>query len=171
MSKASYFSAAWLFLLGLSFWNADAFLARPMAVTRVAVLAVSKDHTNVNEDINERMNDTTTSRRNHLQHLAAMTATLTAVLPANAEDTPMREEQRKYIQESYSDFTKTKEGWLYREVKPGSGERASVGSRVVFDWSGYTIGKRPWSSWKKKVLVAFIVPIGWVSSSWSRTHV
>lgn len=164
ISRASSFAAAWLFLVGLPFWNADAFSAHPLAVTTRGgaseCFAVSKDHTSCNED-NESMKDTTTSRRSHLQHLAAMTAaaTLTAVLPANAEDTPMREEERKYIQESYSDFTKTKEGWLYREVKPGSGERASDGCRVVFDWSGYTIGKRPYCSWKKEMLVAFVVPI------------
>ena len=71
---------------------------------------------------------------------SAVAVASSAALPANAEDTKAREEQRKYIQESYADFTKTSDGLLYREVKPGSGERASEGDRIVFDWSGYTIG-------------------------------
>jgi FKBP-type peptidyl-prolyl cis-trans isomerase len=45
-----------------------------------------------------------------------------------------------FVQE-YSDFTKNeKEGWSYRDVKVGNGASPSMGDRVVFDWSGYTIG-------------------------------
>jgi len=42
--------------------------------------------------------------------------------------------------QSYSDFTKTEEGWQYKDVKVGSGDLPREGDRVVFDWSGYTIG-------------------------------
>ena len=95
--------------------------------------------------INQKNHDTSTTtsstrnnnRRRHLQHLLITSMIATATVtgnnispPAFAEDTPMREEQRKYIQESYEDFTKTSEGWLYRDVKPGSGERAKVGEYV-----------------------------------------
>jgi len=47
----------------------------------------------------------------------------------------------KFVQE-YEDFTRSKEGWSYRDVNPGrgGGPEASLGDRVVFDWSGYTIG-------------------------------
>ena len=46
----------------------------------------------------------------------------------------------KFVQE-YSDFTETPSGWRYRDVSVGSGTyTAKKGDRVVFDWSGYTIG-------------------------------
>jgi hypothetical protein len=45
----------------------------------------------------------------------------------------------KFVQE-YSDFTSTSEGWSFRDVTPGKGIAAEMGDRVVFDWSGYTIG-------------------------------
>ena len=87
------------------------------------------------------------SRRQHLQQFALLlvgaTATSTSLLPvsvANADMLADRDKERQYIQASYSDFTKTREGWSYREVKPGTGEKAREGDRVVFDWSGYTIG-------------------------------
>lgn len=45
------------------------------------------------------------------------------------------------------DFTSTDEGWSYKDVKVGSadskggaGGDLKDGDRVVFDWSGYTIG-------------------------------
>jgi FKBP-type peptidyl-prolyl cis-trans isomerase len=45
----------------------------------------------------------------------------------------------KFVQE-YSDFTKTNEGWSFRDVTVGTGASPNMGDRVVFDWSGYTIG-------------------------------
>lgn len=45
----------------------------------------------------------------------------------------------KFVQE-YADFTKTNEGWSYRDVSVGNGSSPTMGDRVVFDWSGYTIG-------------------------------
>jgi len=79
------------------------------------------------------------SRRTHLRQLALLpliTAISTAAtaqpsLPAHADDLAEREAQRKFIQESYSDFTKASEGWLYREVTAGSGEKAKQGDRYV----------------------------------------
>ena len=86
-----------------------------------------------------------TSRRRSLQHvgmsLLSLGISLTfSVQTAGAEDFAARDAERKYVQESYEDFTKTSDGWLYREVKKGSGDAAKEGDRVVFDWSGYTIG-------------------------------
>jgi hypothetical protein len=65
----------------------------------------------------------------------ATSTLLFAPSPALAEDPP------SYLQE-YSDFTESPTGgWRYRDVKPGSGGAAAKkGDRVVFDWSGYTIG-------------------------------
>jgi hypothetical protein len=76
------------------------------------------------------------TRRALLLGGAAAAASL-AVIPqiAGAEvETP------KFVQE-YADFTETKSGWRYRDMKEGSGGvMATKGDRVVFDWSGYTIG-------------------------------
>jgi hypothetical protein len=48
----------------------------------------------------------------------------------------------KFVQQ-YEDFTATSEGWSYKDVKDGNndgGGDLKDGDRVVFDWSGYTIG-------------------------------
>jgi hypothetical protein len=45
----------------------------------------------------------------------------------------------KFVQE-YPDFAMADEGWSFREVKVGDGASPNWGDRVVFDWSGYTIG-------------------------------
>ena len=45
----------------------------------------------------------------------------------------------KFVQE-YEDFTESKSGWRFRDVTAGKGEGAQLGDRVVYDWSGYTIG-------------------------------
>jgi FKBP-type peptidyl-prolyl cis-trans isomerase len=43
--------------------------------------------------------------------------------------------------QKYEDFQLTDEGWSYKDVKPGTGDvKIEDGDRVVFDWSGYTIG-------------------------------
>ena len=57
---------------------------------------------------------------------------------AAAEDESMY--APKFVQ-SYEDFVQAPEGWSYRDVTIGKGDYAAqVGDRVVFDWSGYTIG-------------------------------
>ena len=58
---------------------------------------------------------------------------------ANAEDENMY--APKFVQ-TYEDFTMTTEGWSYKDIKVGSGRGGEIrdGDRVVFDWSGYTIG-------------------------------
>jgi hypothetical protein len=48
-------------------------------------------------------------------------------------------EETQFLQE-YADFAMTDEGWSFRDVKGGEGQSPKVGDRVVFDWSGYTIG-------------------------------
>jgi len=47
----------------------------------------------------------------------------------------------KFVQE-YADFTQSPEGWSYRDVSAGKSgaPEAKTGDRVVYDWSGYTIG-------------------------------
>lgn len=46
---------------------------------------------------------------------------------------------REFIQQ-YDDFMQLPNGVSYRDVSQGKGEAARVGDRVVYDWSGYTIG-------------------------------
>jgi hypothetical protein len=70
--------------------------------------------------------------------LTTTTANSVAVAVAAAVDNNV--EQTKFVQQ-YEDFTRTPEGWSYRDVvTPGKGEKAQLGDRVVFEWSGYTIG-------------------------------
>jgi FKBP-type peptidyl-prolyl cis-trans isomerase len=69
------------------------------------------------------------------------TATIVGARSAVAADIV---QEKSFIQE-YDDFIKTDAGWSYRDVTPGTsstvgGEKAVTGDRVVFDWSGYTIG-------------------------------
>jgi hypothetical protein len=51
----------------------------------------------------------------------------------------------KFVQ-TYDDFAAMPEGWSYKDVKVGNkgdaggGGTLKDGDRVVFDWSGYTIG-------------------------------
>jgi hypothetical protein len=73
-----------------------------------------------------------------------MTASTLLTVPTNAEE--LREDSMyapKFVQ-TYEDFTSTSEGWSYKDVKIGSsdgrGGDLKDGDRVVFDWSGYTIG-------------------------------
>ena len=70
---------------------------------------------------------------------AAILPIFTATAAANAEDSQMY--SPKFVQQ-YDDFTPTEEGWSYKDVKIGKdgGVSAQDGDRVVFDWSGYTIG-------------------------------
>jgi FKBP-type peptidyl-prolyl cis-trans isomerase len=45
----------------------------------------------------------------------------------------------KFVQE-YADFIQSSEGYSYRDVTLGTGESPQLGDRVVWEWSGYTIG-------------------------------
>ena len=55
-------------------------------------------------------------------------------LPANANQAEGVNLQQ------YEDFTKAPEGFSYRDVNVGTGVSPSIGDRVVYEWSGYTIG-------------------------------
>jgi FKBP-type peptidyl-prolyl cis-trans isomerase len=77
---------------------------------------------------------------------AAVTGMSLVSLPQQASSSPSSadDEQRsmyepKFVQQ-YDDFALTPEGWSFRDVKVGQGESPQLGDRVVFDWSGYTIG-------------------------------
>jgi hypothetical protein len=123
--------------------------------TMVLLISSNRDDDDAN---NVRFDDTPAvlpllERRHLLQRLsvtAAKAALSVPILLTTAANTAVAavdagaaaEGDTKFVQQSYEDFIKTPEGWSYREVKPGSGkgEKAQLGDRVVFQWSGYTIG-------------------------------
>ena len=79
------------------------------------------------------------SRRSILAQSASLGAATLFTSPVNAEENMFAP---KFVQ-TYEDFTSTSEGWSYKDVKIGSdagGGDLKDGDRVVFDWSGYTIG-------------------------------
>jgi FKBP-type peptidyl-prolyl cis-trans isomerase len=80
-----------------------------------------------------------TNRRNVLDQIMVSTVA-TMIMPsiASAEEKESMFAP-KFVQE-YADFTSTSEGWSYRDVTIGNGESPAMGDRVVYDWSGYTIG-------------------------------
>ncbi len=92
---------------------------------------------------NIESDDETTSRRSFVTSTASAAVMLPFILNsgiANAEEGESMYAP-KFVQQ-YEDFTPTPEGWSYKEVKKGTkgGDAAKEGDRVVFDWSGYTIG-------------------------------
>lgn len=75
------------------------------------------------------------ARRDALKGLAGLAISAIA-LPASAEETIY---EPKFIQQ-YEDFKELPSGVSYRDVNVGKGPEATKGDRVVYDWSGYTIG-------------------------------
>lgn len=129
-------ATAALLLLFKNFWpSCDALIqSRPFApstTTSTSSLRVSQ-HDNNPEDSSSR------GRRHYLlSSTASAAAVLFPFLPAMADS-----DNTKFVQE-YDDFISQDGGaWRYRDVttSSGSGSKAQVGDRVVFDWSGYTIG-------------------------------
>ena len=82
--------------------------------------------------------DTASTRRSFVASTASV-----AILPFlfNSAAAVANDSEDVNLQK-YEDFTPTSEGWSYKEVKKGTkgGQAAKEGDRVVFDWSGYTIG-------------------------------
>mmetsp|Transcript_20147 Transcript_20147/g.32651 ORF Transcript_20147/g.32651 Transcript_20147/m.32651 type:complete len:276 (-) Transcript_20147:297-1124(-) len=94
------------------------------------------------DDNNNNNNNMEVSRRSAIATAFSSLILLPAALPnpANAEEENMY--APKFVQ-AYDDFQSTPEGWSYKEVKEGKdigGGDLKDGDRVVFDWSGYTIG-------------------------------
>lgn len=68
-------------------------------------------------------------------------ATIPSVSLAVSGATDMSNKSAPDFLQSYEDFTKSDEGWQFKDVKIGAGDSSlEVGDRAVFDWSGYTIG-------------------------------
>lgn len=84
----------------------------------------------------ESADDNSVSRRQTIEGLAGI-FTAAIALPALAEEDSMY--APKFVQE-YDDFNTLSNGVSYRDVSVGKGETAALGDRVVYEWSGYTIG-------------------------------
>ncbi|KAL3905181.1 MAG: hypothetical protein SGARI_004581, partial [Bacillariaceae sp.] len=89
-----------------------------------------------------------TTRRAAMQQLVTSTAVVSAASliptsPSLAAEDPVQQGESmyapKFVQE-YADFTRTNEGWSYRDATTGTGASPGMGDRVVYEWSGYTIG-------------------------------
>ena len=127
--------ATLLLLLVLSFDTTYAFLSVKITAQKSAnsALASSVDHGD-----NQEVVSSTNHRRAALKRFASWAVTTGLMFPASAE----AEESifaPKFVQE-YPDFTQTSEGWSYKDVKVGEGSSPKAGDRVVYEWSGYTIG-------------------------------
>lgn len=117
-------------LIGL--WaTSEAFVAPALVVPsqNTGILLFASENDNMQIDV-----DYFNHRRATLALLAGGIAGLPVV--SMAEDSIFAP---KFVQE-YADFSMTSEGWSYRDVKVGDGESPSMGDRLVYDWSGYTIG-------------------------------
>eukprot|EP00523_Entomoneis_sp_CCMP467_P012562 CAMPEP_0168790930 /NCGR_PEP_ID=MMETSP0725-20121227/13689_1 /TAXON_ID=265536 /ORGANISM="Amphiprora sp., Strain CCMP467" /LENGTH=266 /DNA_ID=CAMNT_0008841421 /DNA_START=25 /DNA_END=821 /DNA_ORIENTATION=- len=108
---------------------------------RPCALFVTSDHQTNEEEDRRRPQTAATNRRRQVFQQSALLAITTLLKTSGAA----AEEENMYAPafvQSYSDFTPTKDGYSYRDVNPGKEGtvRAEMGDRVVFDWSGYTIG-------------------------------
>jgi FKBP-type peptidyl-prolyl cis-trans isomerase len=91
-----------------------------------------------NRMINVKQSEVT-DRRELLSGVAVVAGSLFVSFPSLAVDEGSIYAP-KFVQQ-YPDFIASPEGWSVREVAPGKGGAvAALGDRVVFDWSGYTIG-------------------------------
>lgn len=81
-------------------------------------------------------NDELAARRAFLSGLAGLLGAIPNLAIAEDSDSMYAP---KFVQE-YADFSESKSGIRIREVSPGKGDGARMGDRVVYDWSGYTIG-------------------------------
>ena len=72
--------------------------------------------------------------------IAAALLTTTSSLVGLVPPAMAASDEKEFLQQ-YADFIKDPEGWSYRDVKKGDGNTTPRdGDRVVYEWSGYTIG-------------------------------
>ena len=104
----------------------------------VATRAKTYDHSDV-----DNVNAPTTAATELMPRRTVIATTISSLL-ATAAVIPaaVAAEDTTFLQ-TYDDFTATSEGWSYTDKKIGTdigGGDLKDGDRVVFDWSGYTIG-------------------------------
>lgn len=125
----------------------SAFVALPSRTARVSGCCVTEAQRRLVGDNDEEQSPA--GRRAALQSVLAIAAAASGSLllvPVQQAIAAVEDESSssmyapKFVQQ-YADFTETPEGWSFRQVTPGKGDlKAALGDRVVFDWSGYTIG-------------------------------
>jgi hypothetical protein len=131
MMKYAFGYLSALFLLWGTIDNGEAFSHQPRTAQPITAMVVAGAKI-VHED------ERSPSRRLALNQLATGALASLVVLPSGAQ----AEESifaPKFIQE-YPDFTQSTEGWSYKDVKGGNGDSPKPGDRIVFEWSGYTVG-------------------------------
>lgn len=88
------------------------------------------------EDISERRQFISSATTSAIFGAASLIGVTTK--PANAVQ--QSSESNDFLQQ-YEDFTMDPKGWSYKDAKVGTGSvNIQTGDRVVYDWSGYTIG-------------------------------
>jgi hypothetical protein len=131
--------------LFLAQWNAQAFLPASPGLIRhhrpnILSAANLPDESSSSSFVDHAVGNN--QRRKALAHLAIGAAATVASLSLPSAAFAKAEESMyapKFVQE-YPDFAQSDEGWSYKDVKVGSGESPKTGDRVVYEWSGYTIG-------------------------------
>jgi hypothetical protein len=132
--------------LGLAVPTTHAFVVPTTTTTPSGSITITTalSSSSIRNDDAEEQPDSNNHRRAALARLmmlssgaaAAAAAGVGLPLAAVAEESIFAP---KFVQE-YPDFAMADEGWSFREVKVGDGASPNWGDRVVFDWSGYTIG-------------------------------
>ena len=111
------------------------------------ILSLSNDD-DINSHSNSNSKSIETDRRSVLSTIMMRASVATVASAASVMDPVSAAEGQeggesifapKFVQE-YPDFTKSSEGWSYRDVNVGTGTKPELGDRVVYEWSGYTIG-------------------------------
>jgi FKBP-type peptidyl-prolyl cis-trans isomerase len=101
--------------------------------------------TNSNNDGEEQDDQQFIGRREMMMSssglIAAALLTTTSSLVGLVPPAMAASSDEKEFLQQYADFIKDPEGWSYRDVKKGDGTTTPRdGDRVVYEWSGYTIG-------------------------------
>jgi FKBP-type peptidyl-prolyl cis-trans isomerase len=92
------------------------------------------------KEVEEATNAAINSRRNAAVSMVSAFAAGAATLFAGSEPALAEAEDYKFLQ-SYPDYTASPSGgWSYKDGGQGTGPTPNEGDRVVYDWTGYTIG-------------------------------
>ena len=130
-----------------------AFVATPALVSAFQALPASLSIPSSTRLQAENASDVSSDRRSAVKNMASAILTASSLMvsiprTAAAKSDPdsktgaydTSNPAPEFVQK-YGDFELTDEGWSYKDVNPGSGNiKIEDGDRVVFDWSGYTIG-------------------------------
>jgi FKBP-type peptidyl-prolyl cis-trans isomerase len=119
----------------------DAFVGiTPKTQQLQQVLSLSSKTTSNN---NEEQDQNSISRREMMSSglITAGAAALLTTSSLGLVQPAIASEQEKDFLQQYDDFIKDPDGWSYRDVNKGGGSTTPRdGDRVVYEWSGYTIG-------------------------------